>query len=316
MWRKCLFGMFVAVLALPLVALQPASALTVSPYLLEYDVEPGDMIAGTIKLHNESETSETYYSTVEDFVAADETGTPSFVLNAARSMKAWVNFDQSVITLEAGETVNVIYNINVPKTASPGGYYSGLLFQTSAPSAAPEGGVGAMAAVGPIVLVTVAGDVVEKASVAEFSVTPDSTTSLPVNFTIRMKNDGTVHLKPVGVIRVTNMFGGTAGVVPVNAEGGNVLPSSTRAFEASWQKNALPEDASELVQEWSNFGFGPYTATLIMNYGDGNQVVTATTNFMVMPWLLVVLFLILVVILVLLVNQYNKWLIKTYGKKK
>lgn len=130
------------------------------------------------------------------------------------------------------------------------------------------------------------------------------------------QNSGTVHLKPQGVIRVTNMFGGTSAVIPVNAAGGNVLPDSNRVYSAKWQKAELPENASELVKEWKNFGFGPYTATLILNYGETNQVVSAETSFWVMPWMLVVLFIILLVVIALLVMQYNKWIVARAVKGK
>lgn len=311
MWRKFSVGMVIASGLLPvLTLLQPmsASALTVSPLLIEYDIDPGSAVVGSVKLFNETNSTETFYPSAQDFVAGDQGGTPAFVGTAStRSMVDWVSFQQSSITLQPGETTYAVYNISVPKNALPGGYSGGLLFSTAQPNVTE--GVGAAGATGPLVLLRVGGDVMERGSVKDFSVTTESGSSLPVDFSVLFQNDGNVYVKPAGVIRITNMFGGTAAVIPVNEDGGNVLPNSSRSFSASWQKTELPDTASELVKEWKNFGFGPYTATLIMNYGESNQVVTSTASFWVMPWMLVVLFVILLVVLALLVMQYNKWLV-------
>ncbi len=317
MWRKILSAMLVAMALAPL-AQFTASALTVSPLTFEYDVQPGGTVVGNVKFYTETDADETYYPSVRDFKAGtDETGTPQFetVSEAgARSMASWVTFSMTKITVASHDFANVPFTITTPKNAAPGGYYAALLFGTSAPSTTT--GVGVSGLTGPLVLVRVAGTVVEKGSITDFSVSPDSATSLPVNFGIRFQNSGTVHLKPTGVIKVTNMFGGTSAVIPVNAEGGNVLPDSARLFSAAWLKAQLPDNASELVKEWMNFGLGKYTATLMLNYGETNQVASATQTFWVMPWMLIILFMILVVILVLLVMQYNKWLIAKYAKRK
>ena len=316
MWRKFIFIFVLAVLIVPMAAIQPASALTISPVIIEFDVNPGETVVGTIKLKNESQNQETYYAQVQDFVAGDEAGTPSFIGKAkTRSLVDWTSFDKKNITLGEGDSDLVIYRIHVPKDASPGGYFGGLLFSSSQVGAE---GVGAVAMTGPLVLLRVAGNIVERGNLISYDVQPDSSTSLPVDFTMNFQNTGTVHLKPAGVIRVTNMFGSTVSNIPVNANQGNVLPNSSRVFKAKWQKTELPENTSELVQEWKNFGFGPYTATLIMNYGETNEVVSAETSFWIMPWMLVILFIILLAALALLVVQYNKWVVAhaSKGKKK
>jgi hypothetical protein len=316
MWRKIALCALAAIVVAPFAGMRPASALTVSPVVLEYDLEPGDAVVGSIRLTNEGETAETYYASAQDFVAGDEAGSPSFIgMSATRSLVDWLSFQTSRVTLGPGESAYITYNLAVPAQASPGGYFAGLLFSTESPHFAGQG-VGVSAATGTILLVRVAGEVVEKGAVTDFSASPASSTSLPVDFNVRFENQGTVHVKPSGVIRVTNMWGGTSAVITVNEDGGNVLPDSARVFGASWSKAELPENASELVKEWKNFGFGPYTATLILNYGESNQVVSASTSFWVMPWMLVVLFIILLVILALLVMQYNKWIVAQAMSKR
>lgn len=308
MWRKVSFAAMVATLLAPIMNVLPAAALTVSPVVIEHGADVGDEIVGTIKLYNEGSGTETYYPSVQDFVGGDESGTPKFVgVNEGHSLVNWVAFNKSSITIDSGDSELVVYTVKVPKNAEPGGYYGGLLFSTA--PANQTSGVGAVGATGPLLLVRVSGNVVEKAIVAGFSASQDSGTSLPVDFKVRIENEGTVHVKPAGVIRITNMFGGVSAVIPVNAAGGNVLPNGARQFSESWVKTELPDNASELMKEWKNFGFGPYTATLILNYGEGKQVMSASDSFWVMPWMIMVLFAILIAVALLLLAQYNKWVI-------
>ena len=316
MWRKLSVGLMAATLLVSGVAISPktADALTVSPLVLEYDLAPGKAAAGTITLRNEGSEPETYYSMVKDFVAGDEAGSPSFVeKSSARSLVDWVGFSPKMITLGPGESAPIVFNLTVPKTAAPGGYYGGLLFSTSAPT--DTKGVGAVGATGPLLLVRVSGNVIEKGTISHFTASPDSSTSLPITFNVRFENTGTTHLKPSGVIRVRNMFGGVAAVIPVNQDGRNVLPSSARQFQLNWQK-ALSEPKSELAREIKNFGFGPYTADLVLTYGETGQVTTASTTFWVMPWMLVFVFLLALVVLAILIAQYNKWIIANAMKNQ
>lgn len=317
MWRKSLYALLVAFVVGPLVGLAPARALTVSPVKYEFEVAAGDTVTGSVRLVNEGSATETFYMEALDFKSADNSGTPAFLDagTSSRSMASWIKFSQSSVVLQPGGFANVNFTVSVPTTASPGGYYAGVLAGTSAPSTTGNA-VGAVAKVGSLLIVTVAGPVVEKATLTGFTSSAASGASLPVDFSATLQNSGTVHLKPAGVIRITNMWGGTSAVIPVNEDGGNVLPDSSRTFTASWSKADLDEDASELAKEWKNFGFGPYTATLIMNYGDANQVVSATTSFWVMPWMMVVLFIILLVVAALLVVQYNKWVVSQAMSKR
>lgn len=308
MWRKVSFAAMIATILAPIMNVLPAAALTVSPVVIEHEADPGDEIVGTIKLHNEGSAKETYYPSVQDFVGSDESGTPKFVgVNEGHSLVGWVKFNRADVGIDSGDGELVVYTIKVPADAQPGGYFGGILFSTS--PANQQNGVGAVGATGPLLLVRVSGNVTEKASIASFAASQESGTSLPVDFKVRVANEGTVHVKPSGVIRVTNMFGGVSAVIPVNANGGNVLPGGARVFNESWEKEALPENASELMKEWKNFGFGPYTATLILNYGEGKQVLSASDSFWVMPWMIMVLFAILIAVVLLLLAQYNKWVI-------
>lgn len=311
MLKNVLCSIFVAMLAVPALALHSASALTTSPVLLEYSVDPGDTVVGTIKLRNEGESPETFYPLVRDFVAGEDGETPSFIEAGPGSSAPWVSFETPTVPIRAGEDEQVVFRINVPKDATPGGHYVGLLFSNQNPTVSQ--GVGVSGAVGPIVLLNVSGNIVEKGTIASFTATPSSATSLPIEFETRFKNAGNSHLKPRGVIVITNWLGSTVASINVNEDARNVLPNSTRQFSTAWQKTELPENASELVKEIRNRAFGPYKATLRMSYGESEQIVAAQTSFWVMPWMIIVVIVICFAIFLVLLMQYNKWIVSRAG---
>lgn len=53
--------------------------LSVSPLKYEFDIDKGDSMTATIKLRNQSDQPLTIYTSKEDFIAADDKGTPKFV---------------------------------------------------------------------------------------------------------------------------------------------------------------------------------------------------------------------------------------------
>jgi hypothetical protein len=284
-----------------------AQALSVSPPIFEYNVRPGDEIAGAIQLYNETDATETFFPTVQDFVASgDETGTPHFLAegtSSSTSIAPWVGFETPAVTLEPGDTRYVAFTIQVPEGTASGSYFGGLLMSTAPPRA--QSGLATVSKVGALVLISVQGDAVESGEILEFAATPKTASSLPVTFDVRFENTGAVHLAPFGEIHITNMLGGGSATIPVNIAGGYVLPNSSRRFTASWQKSEVTEDAIELVQEWKNFGLGLYEATLVMSYGADDTVTTAQARFWIIPWQLLILLTIAIVTLILLARSYN-----------
>lgn len=321
MWRKKIVSLAVASMsALPLasfVSVAPVHAVTVSPIVVEYDLDPGKAAAGNLKITNEGSSAEVFYPVAADCVAANDQGQPKCMLDgrATNSLISWVSFDKKMVALEPGESESVNFNIAVPKTAAPGGYYGGLFFSTSSDKKTVEG-LSTNSAVGPLLLLTVNGNVTVKGKMTDFSVKQPSGSSLPVNFAIEFANQGTVHVKPTGYVKIDNMFGSTVAVLPINRpenpndRAHSVLPGSSFLFNTAWDKmpGVDPKRASEFQKEWKNFGFGPYTATAVLSYGD-KLVEQKSVQFWVMPYLLILLTGLLLVIVVLLVMQYNKWIV-------
>jgi hypothetical protein len=190
--------------------------------------------------------------------------------------------------------------VNVPSDAEPGGHYGVLRFSGRAPDL-ENTGVGLSASTGMLMLIRVAGDVKESASLAEFfTASEGNQTSLfessPIGFVTRIKNDGNIHVKPVGLIEVRDAFGNSVSTVTVNDTKSNVLPGSIRRFEGS------------IKQDWM---FGMYTADLTLGYGTTGQALTNTITFWVIPYKLILTVLIGLITLVFIASR----LIKVYNKR-
>jgi hypothetical protein len=311
-----LFGLLLAPLA--------ASAITVSPPIIELDASRGEIIDQSIKVRNESASDLTYYLTAERFVAGGEEGAPSFV-GEDIGLATWVNFPYESISIPAGGTIQVPFKIIVPNYAAPGGHYAAIFLSTIPPkSTASTSQVAIASRIGTLVLVKIAGEVKENATMAEFTTAADSYSSLPVKFNVRVENSGNIHVKPMGTVLIKNMFGSVAGTAQVNENGGNVLPDQIRKFEASWVKNPNAVGATSFwgkyQQQKENYAFGRYSADVTLNYGTAGKVLTSTTSFWVIPWHIILVRLILIVIIVVIIyflmKKYNEWLLKKYGKLK
>lgn len=260
-------------------------ALEIAPPVITLSANPGETIKTEINLRNISNTNLLVKSQINDFVAAGEDGTPKLILEETEeenphSMKKWVTpFANQVIVPR--QIKKLPLTITIPASASPGGYYGVVRF-TAAPPELKDTGVSLSASLGSLVLLTVKGKVAEKVSLAEFKVGKDGKDgtlfqSTPLNFKLRMKNEGNIHEQPVGSATITDMFGKKVALVNFNQPPRNILPGSIRKFEA-------PLDSATIG---SKKLFGKYTADLRMEYGVDKQLVTSQLTFWVIPYTLV-----------------------------
>lgn len=108
----------VVLLSLSLVSIAHAS-LSISPLKHELTIEVGQSKSEIIKVTNNSDTPITLYTSKEDFIAGDDTGTPTFVkpqeqTSDVYSLSNWINIENGNITLAKNETREVRFTVNVP----------------------------------------------------------------------------------------------------------------------------------------------------------------------------------------------------------
>lgn len=268
---------------------QTTMGIKISPVRVEDIVDPGQTLQREIKVTNASESPKTLYVFLKDFKADDESGTPKLIAPGSEEgyyLASWIDVSSEGFDFAPGEEKVIPFFINIPENTGPGGYYGGIFFGTEPPNLKQDNeDKGAAMTIsqqaGALVLLQVKGDVNEDASIREFNTDKDYYgTPFDVEFTIRIQNDGNVHVKPIGDIRIENMLGKEVDVIKVNDGGGNVLPKSKRKFTEKWA---------------GDFGFGKYKAKLGISYGtpaklggQGRQTLYIEKHFWIIPWRIVV----------------------------
>ncbi len=270
----------------------PAGAqvgVKVSPVRVDEIVDPGETLDVDMKITNNSNVPKTFYAYLRDFTAEGESGEARLIVPGTEEgsfMSSWVEITTDGIDFAPGETKTVPYKINVPENAGPGGYYGAILFGTAPPklalnSADKGAGMAVAQQTGSLILLQVKGDVYEEARVREFNTDKGIYgTPFDVNFLVRIENLGNVHVKPIGLISIKNMFGKEVAQIQVNDAGANVLPKSIRRFEYDWN---------------GDLAFGHYQASLGLSYGtatdrggQGKRSLFTEISFWIVPWKIII----------------------------
>lgn len=307
-----LTGLPTTVLAATSSSQDAGQALEIAPPIITLKVNPGQVVKTTIQLRDVSKAKLLVTNQVNDFVAAGEDGTPKILMGEDNgnpfSLKNWVA-PISPLTLSPQQIKKIPVTINVPKSASPGGHYGVIRFTGTAPNLSDSGAskVGLSASLGALVLLTVNGKLKHDLAVQEFSVNNGGKAgsffqSTPLNFVVRLKNNGNVQEEPTGQIVITDMFGHTTAGVNVNNPPRNVLPDSIRKFDIKLDKSVLGTKRL----------FGRYTAKLHLNYGqNGSKTLDTTLTFWIIPWKLIASIIVGLIILFFLL----RWLLKGYKRR-
>lgn len=300
-----LFMALVGSLSVIVNAADGAQGVQISPALVELNAAKGKTYTVNLRVVNVTSGELTYSTSVEDFTAADETGTPKIVDNSnlptTASIKTWVSVE-SGFTLGSHKERNIDAIVTVPSNAEAGGHYGVVRFSGGIPNVESTG-VGLTASAGVLFLIKVEGNIVEKANLASFfTANNDGKQNSffengPINFVTRIKNDGNIHVKPSGNIEVRDMFGNVVTTIPVNDKLSNVLPNSIRRF-----------DEAKLNKAWM---IGQYTANLTMGYGTKGQAITSTISFWVIPYKIILAVLLVLATAIFIIRR----LIKVYNRR-
>lgn len=276
--------------------------LTISPFLLEREMQKGDTTNEIIDITNTSSRVLPVDVTVNDFYPTGDNGEPVFV-DAGKgdphySLSSWITINSNPKpVLQPGEKTSISFSITPPADAEDGGHYGALLF-TFQGGVAEGSAVAVTQKLGAIILVKL-GKAVSSGEISYLKTSKSFYEYAPVTFLTKFNNTGNVHVAPRGGITITNWFGRRVATVLVNENANNVLPASARVFQSVWN---------------TSFAFGHYTAQAQLIYDDTGSIVTYTTSFWIIPWkatLLVALILfILVMLIIWAVRGYNRRLIR------
>lgn len=286
-----------AVIILPSMIPLSATAATgegieLAPVVSEFTVKPGKSITTTIRLRNVTNIPFVVTPHMQDFTAKGEDGSPRVLpeteTSDSYSMKNWI-VSPGDILLEPNKVQAVAVTINVPANAEPGGHYGVIRFSSDQSKGSSATGVSLTASVGTLLLVTVAGKIVESLEYLKFQAETKKTGNLffldksSVNFTQRVKNTGNVHEKVKGQVVILDSSGKKVAGLNVNPTNGNVLPGSIRSFTQSWKTNAI---------------FGHYTATAHLAYANGKTLESPIVSFWIIPYKLIGIVLLVLIVLI------------------
>lgn len=287
-------------------------ACSVSPSELDLRVEKGDFKIGYITLKNTSAELSEYTVSLQNFTATGEEGRLDFIQpNKVFQDSDWITPEKQTILLEGRDTRELKYTIRIPKDAEAGGHYIALLFSNASTDDAATGGK-AGAKIGVLFYLEVVGNSIENSEIESFNLLNNTNINrLPLKFETVIKNSGNVHIKPEGEIIINNFFGKTTASIPLNPDSLKILPNGVRRLESDWSRESdlgITRPSNwfiELKNEWHNFAFGPYTATVHGSYGAGEHALLTQLKFWVMPWHIMTLFIAFLLILVFLQKVYK-----------
>lgn len=284
--RKTLGLAVIAVFAFSLLSVSPSFAqsattstnvLKASPVRTDITVLPGASKTVQMTVTNLTNSPVVVSSIENDFVSADEKGSPALILDAntyapTHSLKRFLTkIPDTTIPALKSITVNLI--VTVPAGTQAGGYYGAVRFT---PATNADGGqVNLNPSVASLVLLTVPGPTVEKLNLTNFDVQQKNHTGTTffngddISVLIRFENKGNIQEGPFGKISIKN--------------GKNVVYETD--FNVTTPRDqVLPDSARRWDVPLKNIsGFGYYTVTGTLTYGQVNQTIDISKSFWVIP---------------------------------
>lgn len=280
---------------------QTVLPMTVAPARQQLTVDAGERTSVNIRFYNIGDTPMTGILRAADFVVEDSVGTPRIIeeldqANPRFAASNWIGLPYDRMSVPAQDKVSVPVSIIVPANARPGGRYVAIYFEpaTNTPvgSGAPQE---AGAAIAPrytaLLYLRVSGDAAENALISRFFA-PTFFEYGPVKVDAEILNRGDYHVRPRGVITISNMFGGLVDQKSLKEQ--NIFPDTSRSY------------ISELGQKWM---IGKYKVELAGSYGDKGHALTRAIEVWVFPWKLVTVIILAIILFVLLTRHFYKSLI-------
>lgn len=262
-------------------------SLEISPPTQEMSADPGQTITLKAKIRNRTTATVPIKVRLEDFIAQGEEGSVALSSNSQWPITSWAILSPTEFSLKPGESNEVQAVIKIPSSGVAGGRYGSFVFRVV--GSGEKGAASLSQEIGSLFLIRINGPVTEKITIDSFKA-PVFSEFGPVTFSINYANSGNIHLKPSGIISITDMFGNKSADVKV--EGTNVFPEAKRIVNAKWDKQFL---------------IGRYNATALIYTGsEKNETMTATTHFIVFPIRYAVIGIVVLVALYLLRRRLSK----------
>lgn len=269
-------------------------AYTVTPLVIDLEVEPRDIIEREITLKNTGDVPVTIYPTVNN-IAVDEGGAMKEFITQVMSdqtvsLAAWIEISRAGIDLRVGEvkTVNLVLRIN--PGAKPGSYHGFVGFASGGNRDEAERKVAQGTAPGIVVSVSLEDKKTTLLKLARFAVSRFVVKKENTASTFTMRNPGDEPLVPQGEIIFYNSKGTEVGSTLVNPNSIVIPPGGEQEFQGTVPIEGL---------------FGKYKAFLSVEYGTQNRAsLQDTAFFYAIPLRTLIIVLTIILVCVLFFSLY------------
>lgn len=304
MKKLIIFITFITIITVitPWVAAQAILPLTVAPARQELMLNPGEQTAVNVRFYNLGESPVSGIIKVADFLVEGNAGTPRIIEDFSQAPPRfagsnWFSLPYDRITIAAGDKVSLQAKVMVPSNATAGGRYVAIYFEPGgvipeAVGSSQEAGTGTATRIASLIYIKVSGDAKEAAMVSRFF-TKNFYEYGPVQVTSEILNRGDYHIRPRGVISLTNALGGLVAQEKLKEQ--NIFPDGFRTFTNS------------LGQKWM---LGRYRLDLAASYGEQGKALTGATYVWVFPWRVVIIITLALLIIFLLSRHFYLTVVK------
>lgn len=258
-----------------------ANVVKVSPVRSDLSGKQGETVKVSTFVTNVTKDPTVYKVVVNDFIAGDESGSPSLILDEnsyapTHSLKRFIGNVPNV-TVAPGQTAQVDVAVKVPADAKAGGYFGAIRF---IPSTSKAGMVNFNASATSLVLFTVPGDLIENLNLQSFEVQQRG--SIASNFRspddlellMRFENTGNVQVAPYGKISVLK---------------DEKVVYSTNFNGDQPRSSVLPDSKRKWTIPLKNFGkFGKYTVKATLSYGTTNKSIEVEKTVWIVPTMYII----------------------------
>ncbi len=291
---------------------ETTKSLGYTPVSQELHINPGDSYTDKITVWHQADDDMEYFVEISGFKQIEDHPGTAVLLTPEQdrasetSASEWFHIETESFIVPPSYNFELNYLIDVPEDAAPGEYYAQVFLYTKEDQKAVTDSVVTYSnlAGGPTFLIKTGDDLTESLDILEFKATQKFYENPDLTFTTNVHNTGNVHLKPTGIIVLTNMFGQELATIDFNPDKKTLIRDSLATYINEWESNYL-------FAENGNLALGPITAELTVYYASespGYQPATAETEFWILQWKLGLAILGAIVVLV--------WGIKASKKSK
>lgn len=274
----CLWSTPTAAAQAKVVVTKP-KGLTLSPLRSELDIAPGTSFDGTLMVANSTNQPMAVHMSAEEFSVINPQY--DYAFTAESDVAKWATFTPEDVSLAAGKSQKVTYNIGVPLTAEPGGRYISLFASTDTATASE--GVKSRQRIASLLYITVDGDVTRVGHLLSLT-SPWAINSVSM-WSMALQNTGTTHFHSRYNVSVQNLL--SHSVAASMSGDALILPGTVRAVSDTLPSPKLP---------------GLYKVVYTIGLGDTPAVVE--THFVLyLPLMMIVSLAAIILLVSLLVRQ-------------